>query len=223
MQSQFVTPLIGIGGTLLGVTVGALSTGFREWRRERRERYLIGTVIYQELWDQAQAVAICANHAISFNQLERISTEAEKLTHLGRNYLDHEIPAEPVVFRAFAGRLHMLGPHAGTLLTCYAAIEEAKRSTTKLPLVASVGVLDAQAQATEIYVIRSWARASRMTAEALDALQHQVRGPDGSQGPAALSGLIHNLRACEEGIMFRGSPTDRLAVLLLNDPEVQCV
>jgi hypothetical protein len=192
---QILVPAIGICGTLLGVIVSGVVAEWRERAKDRRDKYLIGTVIYQELWDQSQSVALCANYVNSFNRVD-IGNE---LPRLSRYYLDHYLPAEPLVYRSLASRLHLLGRKAGTLVACYCAIEEAKRSTAKLPEISEQRGPDLHADVRQNHAIMKWCRASQITAEALYELKDQVSGPDGPAGPAAQSNLIGNLRTLGSG------------------------
>jgi hypothetical protein len=54
---------IGVAGTLIGVIVAFLFAVVREWRLGQQDRTQIAHTLHQELFDQAQAVALCGSYA----------------------------------------------------------------------------------------------------------------------------------------------------------------
>jgi hypothetical protein len=121
--------IVGVAGTIVGVIVAFLFSVGRDWLSTCRERRRVGTILYQELFDQAQAVALCASYVNAFNV---ISLE-EKRSRIERINIDFHAPADPIVFAGLVDRLPLLGASAGTLVICYAAIQEAKRFANSLP------------------------------------------------------------------------------------------
>lgn len=195
---------IGVVGTIVGVIIAFLFSAGRDWLRERRDRRRIGTILYQELFDQAQAVALCGSYVNAFNL---ISVE-EKRSRIQRIHLDFHAPADPVVFEGLVDRLHIMGASAGALVICYAATTEAKRFAESLPDELPTIGPDFRADMFESRTMQSWMRACVNIAHALDVLRPQVDGPSGSSGEKALTNLIQNLRHLSNGHTLRDNPTD---------------
>lgn len=196
--------LIGVLGTLAGVLTAFLFAVVREWRLERRNRDQIAIVLHQELFDHAQATALCGSYTNAFATLD---TDPKKL-RVSRSFLDHEAPDHPIVFEALAGRLHELGAAAGALVGCYGAIREAKRSTAALPDNNEFDVPNLHADILDLRVIRAWRRACKLAADALDELGKIAVSSDKPDLRTACANLIRNLRNLSEGEVLLGHPVD---------------
>lgn len=197
--------VIGVLGTVIGIFVGSFVTGIQNWLKEKREVGRIASILHQELFDQAQAVALSANFANAYNFVN-FDRKRPRMERFG---FEVDLPADPLVYRSLASHLYRLGPSAGTLVACYTAIEEAKKLTLALPEKASRRHDPTlKVDFKENHVIRAWIRASALTADALEEVGSLAEGPTGPDGPDAVSNLCKNLRNLVDGHGFHDNPID---------------
>ena len=197
--------VIGVLGTVTGVFVGSFVAAVQNWLKEKRDVRRIASILHEELFGQAQAVALAANFANAYNYVS-FERKRPKMERLG---FEVELPSDAIVYRSLAGQLYRLGRPAGALVACYAAIDEAKKQTLALPEKAPrKHDPTLKTDLKENYVILFWIRACALTADALEELGRLADRRGGHADPGAIPNLCKNLRNLVKGRGFHDNPTD---------------